>query len=287
MLVCPPDGHVITAAVGCRYAYNLVARATKYQLHLRPQVLSSCKGCAFESADLRIPSCSDVAVDPLSSDTASISCCGNGLCDGLESGSSCPTDCRDDSDDFLTQVQFGSVNNGWRSVAEYAFSPRAGMEGRRLLKCFEGVTNAGASSSDVYTNTVVNMTRGRLDAPTFCMLFIIRRCSYCVPQASTMHSFSSHFLLNMDWLRVYNSNPGVPNPDLLIQNADSVAVGPIYEAQAGDTLLSVAAFAKTTLKAILRVNGDLAVASDGMLQAGQEMCLLVCSSMPLLPLGQD
>ena len=155
-----------------------------------------------------------------------------------------------------------------------------------------------------------------------------------------MKSLSVHYLLNMDWLRIYNrscrhllvdtvfildrsfiqvesilvlqarillnvrynltfscactliphaptkihSNPLVPNPDALIEGADTVAVGPLYEVQKGDTLLSVAAMAKTTVKSILQVNSDLAVAAgpDHDLLPGYHICLLLCSSMPTL-----
>jgi hypothetical protein len=42
-------------------------------------------------------------------------------------------------------------------------------------------------------------------------------------------------MLNMDWLRLYNSNPGVANPDELLEDqAIQVSVAP------GDTLLSIA-----------------------------------------------
>lgn len=76
----------------------------------------------------------------------------------------------------------------------------------------------------------------------------------------------------------------MPNPDALIEGADTVAVGPLYEVQKGDTLLSVAAMAKTTVKSILQVNSDLAVAAgaDHDLLPGHHICLLLCSAMPAL-----
>lgn len=44
----------------------------------------------------------------------------------------------------------------------------------------------------------------QMTAPSFCFVFAVARCSYCVPEYATMHSLSVHYLLNMHWLRVYN-----------------------------------------------------------------------------------
>ena len=41
-------------------------------------------------------------------------------------------------------------------------------------------------------------------APSFCFVFAVARCTYCVPEYATMHSLSVHYFLNMHWLRVYN-----------------------------------------------------------------------------------
>lgn len=45
---------------------------------------------------------------------------------------------------------------------------------------------------------------GQMTAPSFCFVFAVARCSYCVPEYATMHSLSMHYFLNMHWLRVYN-----------------------------------------------------------------------------------
>jgi spore germination protein YaaH len=78
-----------------------------------------------------------------------------------------------------------------------------------------------------------------------------------------------------------HSNPAVPDPDSLIKGADTVAVGPLYTAQRGDTLLSIAAMAKTTLKSVLQVNSDLALMDGAELEEGQQICLLLCSAVPV------
>jgi hypothetical protein len=210
-----------------------------------------------------------------------VPCCGNGLCDGMEAGSSCPADCKADHES-LVLTSSGLAANSWLSGATYTWTPMHGSEGRSLLRCFEGVTNAGSNDVEHYSNVVVDMRRTSTTAPTFCMVFNVVRCSYCVPEYATMKSIAVHYLKNVDWLRVYNSNPGVQNPDVIIFAQDAVTVGPLYQVQRGDTLLSVAAMAKTTLKTILQVNADLAVTSSSELEAGQEICLLLCSSMPII-----
>ena len=78
-----------------------------------------------------------------------------------------------------------------------------------------------------------------------------------------------------------NSNPRVANPDGLIQGIDTVDVGPVYQVQKGDTLLSIAAMARTTVKSILQVNSDLAVSTHLYLEPGHNVCLLLCTSVPL------
>jgi hypothetical protein len=57
--------------------------------------------------------------------------------------------------------------------------------------------------------------------------------------ANNEQSIARHYMLNMDWLRLYNSNPGVANPDELLEN-EAIQVGPVYSVAPGDTLLSIA-----------------------------------------------
>jgi len=151
LVVCPPDGHFKNVTVGCQYSFSLSAISPLYSLQLRQQKLASCINCLFDS-NFSVVACSSPGLEK------GMACCGNGLCDGVETGASCPTDCRQD-DEMLTQTAVSAAENGWMSVASYTFTPTRGVEGRRLLRCFEGVTNAGAASADHFSNDVVDMRR--------------------------------------------------------------------------------------------------------------------------------
>ena len=61
----------------------------------------------------------------------------------------------------------------------------------------------------------------------------------CTDTCGAVQSIARHYLLNIDWLRLYNSNPGVANPDWLLPQ-QPIQVGPLYSVASGDTLLSIA-----------------------------------------------
>jgi hypothetical protein len=90
-----------------------------------------------------------------------------------------------------------------------------------------------------------------------------------------LHELARHEFQNADWLRLYNSNPRLPDPDE-IRVQEEVKLGPIYQVQPGDTIISVAAAAKTTVKQILENNADL-YHVDSLVE-GQALCLMLCSS---------
>ena len=58
----------------------------------------------------------------------------------------------------------------------------------------------------------------------------------------------------------------VSNPDMLLPEK-KIQVGPLYTVAAGDTLLSVAATMKTTVKMIMQNNPT--IPDDGMIQPGK------------------
>ena len=158
-------------------------------------------------------------------------CCGNGYCDGAEMHANCAEDCVKD-DSSLTIVQTGSKNNNYVGLARYMLTPTRGMEGRRLLTCFGG--------TDVLMNTsVIHTDRMKTTAPSFCVVVDVERCTYCVPAGSSMAYISRQYVLNIDWLRLYNTNPSVQDPDGIFPYKKLV-IGPKYIIHPGDTLLSIA-----------------------------------------------
>ena len=65
-----------TVTVGCPVSYYLYAKSQLYNIELEPDFNSTCDGCALNETYV-VPSCSS---DP------SLTCCGNGKCDGFETG---------------------------------------------------------------------------------------------------------------------------------------------------------------------------------------------------------
>jgi hypothetical protein len=63
---------------------------------------------------------------------------------------------------------------------------------------------------------------------------------------------AAHYLLNVDWLRVYNTNPTIANPDILLKDPNKIFIGPNYVVQPGDSLLEIAG---ETAMPSLRVQG--------------------------------
>ncbi len=203
--VCPPDGHLLKVTVNCKYEIMLVAKAERYSVQVRQQRLPTCKACGY-----------GLTVEPCSSTSKGIPCCGNGLCDGAENGASCAEDCLPDLES-ITQEQTGSQENAWTTKVRYTWYPmhsntHQGAEGRRLLRCFEGVTNNGEENKEEYSNKVVEMERTLESAPSFCIVIDVQRCSYCVSSNyATLKSLSTTFFLNMEWLRIYNRSHLVSN----------------------------------------------------------------------------
>ena len=75
-------------------------------------------------------------------------CCGNGICDGTEMGSSCPQDCVADSLS-LEQTQIGTEADSFTSKALLKWRPNRGTEGvRGCLVC--GVSAPGVVTDGVY-----------------------------------------------------------------------------------------------------------------------------------------
>lgn len=294
---CAPQGHIIST-VGCNIAYHLQAVAPLYDLSIQHQDLATCSNCV--DGGVAVHSCSETG--------NKWPCCGNGHCDGAEIGSNCPADCRPD-DSSLTLLQTASKSNGYVSRAELKWKPTRGMEGRRLLSCF-------AATDTLLGTGIVNKDRSASSAPSYCVVVDVERCRYCVPDGSSMVYIAKQYVLNVDWLRLYNTNPGVSDPDGVFPY-EKLVIGPTYTVHPGDSLLSIAGIhtsvvialasthccplalclsycaltllpcrlssfpscagsAKTTLKSILENNPD--ILDDSYLMEGQKICLLLCSA---------
>ena len=98
------------------------------------------------------------------------------------------------------------------------------------------------------------------------------------------------YALDMNWLRLWalNGNDNGPgssvlrNPDLVPEGtgARHLFVGVTYAAKPGEDLAAVAARMRTTVKSILSLNFD--VDGERPLAAGQELCVIPCSSFALV-----
>lgn len=133
--------------------------------------------------------------------------------------------------------------------------------------------------TDVAGTAVVLQKRSKNTAPSLCVVFRVESCRYCVPAGATLTSIARHYLLNMDWLYLYNANPDVKNPDHLLmvtgQN-QKIQVGPLYSVAPGDTLVSVAATMKTTVKKLLENNPQ--ISDNGLLNPSDKICVIPCSA---------
>ena len=67
----------------------------------------------------------------------------------------------------------------------------------------------------------------QMTAPSFCFVFAVARCSYCVPEYATMHSLSVHYLLNMHWLRVYNRSCSTRLAPLVLLHCRCFRIGAV------------------------------------------------------------
>jgi hypothetical protein len=84
---CAGDA-VADVTVGCLYVLALAAAAPRYDLAIRLQARPACPGCDGALAAAAVVTC-----DALPAGTgvgAGSGCCGDGACNGFESGHSCP-----------------------------------------------------------------------------------------------------------------------------------------------------------------------------------------------------
>jgi hypothetical protein len=80
-----------------------------------------------------------------------------------------------------------------------------------------------------------------------------------------------------NWMRLWNYNPEIEDPDHLIRSFLPITIGSTYRVQPGDTLSRVAARLRTTVKKVMEVNPDM---TSDELEAGQEVCIMPCTENP-------
>jgi hypothetical protein len=279
--VCLPQG-MQAAAVGCTYTYVLAAAldcsvrdglrgcsySASYNLSLRAQALPACEGCG--DAPVAVRRCGTAPGGPVGGGPAAPGgCCGDGVCNGVESAAGCPEDCGPGLVDFaVPECVAGSTCETsvagpggccaaplWRPaqvtsataatsyvaqsiVAVLVWRPQRQHQGRRVLACVEAFDRA---ADPVYATgtAAVRQARAGVAAPSMCVLLDVAGCQYCVPRGATLRSIARHYLRNADWLRLYNANPLIPNPGGLIAE-QRVHLGPVYTVRSGDTLLAIA-----------------------------------------------
>jgi len=256
---CPPISNFANVTIGCEYDLSISAVSPYFPLSIMEEEMPVCDECGASVLPCQAGS--------------SDQCCGNGVCDGVESGSNCPSDCPADNVQFM-QTAVGSAANSWKNEAGFAWMPSRGMEGRDILRCFlarpkiSGFDPAKLGPNDPSID---------LFSKKFCILYSVERCRYCVPQSSTLSTLVLHYDFQIDWRRVYNSNPVLLNPDRLAAG-DKFVIGPKYRVRPGDTLVTIAAMAQMTLKSLLSLNADLVYQNQTALPLGHPVCLQLCGA---------
>lgn len=168
-------------------------------------------------------------------------CCGDGRCNGAESRSGCPADCREDDglavESAEPQVVAGSLSTAlgqYMTEAQLAWIPPRGLAGRAVLLCLVAAPPGGGAG-------LVSTVRIGRQGPTLCLYAEVERCRYCVPPGASMADAAARLLRTANWPLLYNANPGVERPGLLGPGPDSaLTVGPVYAVRPGESLLSIA-----------------------------------------------
>ena len=131
------------------------------------------------------------------------------------------------------------------------------------------------------------LASGARHAPRRCIHIKIRRCKYCVNPSDSLLSLMKGISPDLNWLRLWAANGNddndvrtstIQDPDMLALDSTQQIfnVGPVYRTMPGDSLMSVAARFRTTIKSLLLLNPDVALAA--VLPQQQELCLIPCAA---------
>jgi hypothetical protein len=127
-----------------------------------------------------------------------------------------------------------------RVMAIFKWTPVRGMEGSSHVVCFRGRDALGTAA-----------------LPEVCSTMHVAKCHYCVRVGETLKYVAEQYNFDTNWLRLWNYNFQLTDPDLILRSFLPVVIGSTYKVQPGDTLARIAARLRTTVKKILEVNPDM------------------------------
>jgi len=162
------------------------------------------------------------------------------------------------------------------------------MEGSTYRVCFDAFPLVSYMSN---LSPEMQESRVGLNLPTRCFESFIRRCKYCVGPEETLQTKMKLLSEDMNWLRLWAANgnddgdpltaivedPGLLSTGLLdgVTNGQVMNIGPVYRLVPGETLYSVAARFRTTVKSLLDLNPD--IESEASVRDGQDLCMVPCT----------
>ena len=203
-----------------------------YNLSFTASNTPSCIDCKTPSRSL-----------PLSVETcwqlpSPTECCGNNVCDGAETSLTCPQDCQTSR----SRLRLHRVND---TFSQLTFQPDIYTQGRRLLLCLAPVLQ-GASYQQYLINSVTVNGRKTCDN-RICFILYVNPCRFCILDSLTvstvnlltLEKISRTIFNDMDWVKFYNYNPQISNPDHL-QLREVINTGVTYRIKAGDDLILIA-----------------------------------------------
>ena len=184
--------------------------------------------------------------------------------------------------DVPERASLTAVTQGRTSRSILSYKAARGDEGRVETICFTARDDQSV-----------------LQLPTSCVTVTVKRCVYCVNPGDTLQRIMQEIALDFNWLRLWAANGNedgdedtltVYHPDDLMKTSTQhiINVGSIYTVQKGDDVAALAVKFQTTVKQILSLNPDVALAPDHVqahynIQEGQQLCIVPCAVLPRLP----
>mmetsp|Transcript_12635 Transcript_12635/g.19879 ORF Transcript_12635/g.19879 Transcript_12635/m.19879 type:complete len:610 (+) Transcript_12635:235-2064(+) len=149
---------------------------------------------------------------------------------------------------------------GRRVAAIFKWTPVRGMEGQSYNICWRG--------SDIAETRML---------PEVCAHINVIRCHYCARVGENLKYVAEQYNFDTNWLRLWNYNPHITDPDMILRSYLPLAIGSIYTVQPGDTVSRIAARLRTTVKKVLEVNPDM---ESTDIEPLQELCIMPCTENP-------